>query len=465
MSTSDKCLENAWLQKYDATRNVSELLNDRERDLLRDIHMIVLSLQEDTNDPEFIMKKLIDQVGVKLGYITAECGRKPQFFFTILHLVHPLVPPSLFKYQTVDEFLSLYSNKFQSYDNSTKLILFKVANWMNILFNFISPKKNKGLILTAITKFVEGHGANYVTGSGQTSATTDRVHIYEQEGDQKPLKRMKPVTSNNSPHHAFKTSKDTKAPSKLSSKIRALHLDDFKNKTESISTLINVTLKDDIFQDRSYNSSGSPNMMSHSHPPLKPYTMSTSTPAAYPPPPAPTNKNGSFNVHNNQSYTNPSSTCEYSFNFGTEEGREHSWQTNLQSNYWSNFPAPSAVHITFPSKNKNYNQNENDNIDDDVENKLLYASSTRSIHPHPYQTRVTTTMVMAGAEQTSTNVLSDCDPVSLIRNTSLIGEDGEIKGPWSEKVIEHIPVGEVMKCLGISRDISFSTVTSNIFGS
>ena len=154
-------------------------------------------------------------------------------------------------------------------------------------------------------------------------------------------------------------------------------------------------------------------MMSHSHPPLKTYTMSTSTPAAYPPPPAPTKKNGSFNVH-------PSSTCEYSFNFGTEEGREYSWQTNLQSSYWSNFPAPSAVHITFPSKTKNYNQNENGNIDDDVENKLLHASSTRSIHPHPYQTRVTTTM--AGAEQTSTNVLSDCDPVSLIRDTSLIGE-------------------------------------------
>ena len=38
---------------------------------------------------------------------------------------------------------------------------------------------------------LEGNGAHYVTGGGQTRATRDRVFIYETEGGCKPIKRLK----------------------------------------------------------------------------------------------------------------------------------------------------------------------------------------------------------------------------------------------------------------------------------
>jgi hypothetical protein len=45
------------------------------------------------------------------------------------------------------------------------------------------------LALAVVTKFVEGNEACYITGSGQTTATTDRVLIYQKEGQVVPNKR------------------------------------------------------------------------------------------------------------------------------------------------------------------------------------------------------------------------------------------------------------------------------------
>ena len=60
---------------------------------------------------------------------------------------------------------------------------------MCTFFNYIPAKKNKGLILQVIPKLVEGSSAKYITGSGQTQATKDRVLIYELEGGVKPFHR------------------------------------------------------------------------------------------------------------------------------------------------------------------------------------------------------------------------------------------------------------------------------------
>ena len=57
------------------------------------------------------------------------------------------------------------------------------------ILRFIPAKLNKGLIIGVIPKFVEGLHAKYVTGSGQTVQTADRVHIYESEGNVKPCRR------------------------------------------------------------------------------------------------------------------------------------------------------------------------------------------------------------------------------------------------------------------------------------
>lgn len=85
---------------------------------------------------------------------------------------------------------------------------------MNILFEYVPAKKNKGLILQVILllficsllcieisrdfyclkvtpRLIEGWTVKYITGSGQTAATRDRVHIYETEGKVKPFHRGK----------------------------------------------------------------------------------------------------------------------------------------------------------------------------------------------------------------------------------------------------------------------------------
>lgn len=62
---------------------------------------------------------------------------------------------------------------------------------MNVFFNYVPAKKNKGLILQVIPRLIEGWKVKYITGSGQTVATKDRVHIYETEGHVKPFHRGK----------------------------------------------------------------------------------------------------------------------------------------------------------------------------------------------------------------------------------------------------------------------------------
>lgn len=62
---------------------------------------------------------------------------------------------------------------------------------MQLMFAMVPAKKNKGLSITVVPKVVEGCRVKYITGSGQTSATADRVHIYEHEGHVKPYQRGK----------------------------------------------------------------------------------------------------------------------------------------------------------------------------------------------------------------------------------------------------------------------------------
>jgi hypothetical protein len=94
------------------------------------------------------------------------------------------------KYQDINSFLSAYP-RFVHYDAEDVNTLCRVANWMAILFNLIPAYKNKGLILAAVTKFVEGHGVHYITGAGQTKATLDRATIYQTEGNIKSRKRQR----------------------------------------------------------------------------------------------------------------------------------------------------------------------------------------------------------------------------------------------------------------------------------
>ena len=54
---------------------------------------------------------------------------------------------------------------------------------MDLMFYTICPRHNKSLILNIITRIVEGRDARYITGSGQTIPTNDRVLIYSTIGE------------------------------------------------------------------------------------------------------------------------------------------------------------------------------------------------------------------------------------------------------------------------------------------
>ena len=108
-------------------------------------------------------------------------------FFAITAEHYPITE---FKYQTVDAFLEAYEGRFfDEFEPSEQEILKDEANWYNVVSTLMPPRKNKGLTIQVVPRLVEGWYAKYVTGSGQTKATADRVFIFETEGDVVPCHR------------------------------------------------------------------------------------------------------------------------------------------------------------------------------------------------------------------------------------------------------------------------------------
>mmetsp|Transcript_398 Transcript_398/g.436 ORF Transcript_398/g.436 Transcript_398/m.436 type:complete len:374 (-) Transcript_398:234-1355(-) len=95
------------------------------------------------------------------------------------------------KFPVLDQFLQAYEGRFTNETESEIYKLWQVANWMNILFKMISARKNKGLAMQVVPKLIEGWDVKYVTGSGQTRFTANRVHIFEVEGNVKANHRSK----------------------------------------------------------------------------------------------------------------------------------------------------------------------------------------------------------------------------------------------------------------------------------
>jgi hypothetical protein len=60
---------------------------------------------------------------------------------------------------------------------------------MDLSFYTVQPRHNKTFILSLIPRIVEGKAAKYITGSGQTKATSDRVTLYRLEGNCEKMKR------------------------------------------------------------------------------------------------------------------------------------------------------------------------------------------------------------------------------------------------------------------------------------
>lgn len=92
------------------------------------------------------------------------------------------------KYKSPKDLLAAYPEFYQR-TVTELLLLLENANLFHCALIFISPRSNKGILMSIIPKLVEGPHAKYVTGGGASRSTTDRVVIFEREGNVAPKKR------------------------------------------------------------------------------------------------------------------------------------------------------------------------------------------------------------------------------------------------------------------------------------
>jgi hypothetical protein len=108
-----------------------------------------------------------------------------------LSVMRKIISMNELKYPTLESFLKAYNGYFDNHAVAEQNRLWETANWMYVLFSLIPAKKNKGLAMAIIPKLIEGWYTKYITGSGQTKATADRVKIFETEGKVIPNHRGK----------------------------------------------------------------------------------------------------------------------------------------------------------------------------------------------------------------------------------------------------------------------------------
>jgi hypothetical protein len=104
-----------------------------------------------------------------------------------LSLMRELVP---LRYVTVESFLAqkAYSGfKDRTPDEVTRLHSY--ANWFDLVLLTVKPENNKSFLMTVVPRLVEGEAAKYITGSGESVQTSDRVLTYRTEGNCVQVKR------------------------------------------------------------------------------------------------------------------------------------------------------------------------------------------------------------------------------------------------------------------------------------
>ena len=61
--------------------------------------------------------------------------------------------------------------------------LYHIANWMDLAFYTLSPRRNKSLMLNLIARIVEGKNAKFIMSSAQNKKTMDRVYLFQMLGN------------------------------------------------------------------------------------------------------------------------------------------------------------------------------------------------------------------------------------------------------------------------------------------
>lgn len=163
-----------------------------------------------TNTDVWNLSTISTKADVLISRFSKESPVKIALWVIFYSLTKAYFPDSnRFKYPNVEAFLTKYSGgRFDDFDIETQEILKNEANWFNIVFDLLPARKNKGLCMAVVPRIVEGWSARYVTGSGQTKATADRVCIFESEGDVQPSHRGgRIISGRKSPSAAWRRKK------------------------------------------------------------------------------------------------------------------------------------------------------------------------------------------------------------------------------------------------------------------
>lgn len=134
---------------------------------------------------------IADTIGLELSSLHKEGLLMYALWVTLLTVLKKHSSLSDLKYPTLQAFHEAYNGLYSYEDEEEQHRLWQTANWMSVLFTLIMARKNKGLAMQVVPKLVEGWHTKYVTGSGQTRLTANRVHLFETEGGTKANHRGK----------------------------------------------------------------------------------------------------------------------------------------------------------------------------------------------------------------------------------------------------------------------------------
>ena len=98
---------------------------------------------------------------------------------------------SMYKYKDQAAFLAEYEGMFPHVNDREMNFLYHIANGIHIMLGMVVAKKSKCLAMRVIPKLIEGHGTNYVLGTGQKKGTNRRAAIFERESGLVPSKKKK----------------------------------------------------------------------------------------------------------------------------------------------------------------------------------------------------------------------------------------------------------------------------------
>jgi hypothetical protein len=187
MATSISCILNDIFNDPSFTKHESEIL--------KSFAVAAKSMLASGADVTNSVVWNISSISQKADVLTTRFGKESPLMIGLwvvfVALTKSSYPESCrFKYPNVEAFLTEYGGRFDDFDVVAQEQLKDEANWFNVIFELLPARKNKGLCIAVIPRVIEGwKGGRYVTGSGQTKATADRVYIFENEGDVQPCHR------------------------------------------------------------------------------------------------------------------------------------------------------------------------------------------------------------------------------------------------------------------------------------